>query len=315
MSKNYLLIAFLLLLSACSHEQKDIDNTIIDKIVLLTPGNDTQNTTRVSMLPDNNNMSLALICRWQNSDQIHFFGFQNLDYYRTMDMGNLYVENISEDGKKCEFSVKRPDSFEPIAPYTVYGVCGKESQLINNKVYVYGNLIRSSFSNFNAPIWFKGDVGLTWPDNITCKHMGTYEVLHIKNNTNQPIVFKWVGYDTEEPWYYENVAYIPETDELVENGSPVTDKSPADAIVKIPAGEDGILISWFIPNGRKMKDAALLATIDGIDVVSASRKSSSLTIEKGQAYHLYANWDGTTLHIDTYTDSGLTLGEVINHDL
>jgi len=315
MSKYYyiVIVSLLLLVNGCSQETVDAEVKQIDKLILLTPDSYIETSTRVSVIPDNT--SLGLICTWQNNDQIHFFGFQNLDYYRTMDMGCLSVENISDDGKRCEFSVKRPDNFDLAAPYTIYGVCGKEAQLVNNKVYVYGNLIRSTLANFEAPVWFKANIGLSWSANVVCQHMGTYELLHIKNYSGQDIVFKWVGFETEYSWYYENVAFLPETNELVENGASVNDKSQAEAVVKIPAGEERILISWFIPNGKKMKDAALLASIDGKEIKSKNKKSSSIIIEVGHAYHFYVNWDGKDLFIDSFSEQGIKFGDIPNHDL
>ena len=64
-----------------------------------------------------------------------------------------------------------------------------------------------------------------------------------------------------------------------------------------------------------MKDAALLASIDGKEIKSKNKKSSSITIETGHAYHFYVNWDGKDLFIDSFNEQSIKFDNVPNHDL
>lgn len=304
----------LVLTFACSSEHDTCIGDDYSIIGLYVPDYGNMHTTRISITPQSNSYNLAP--KWKYGDNIHFFAFQNLSGLHTEDIGDVRIENISEDGKFCEFSFLRPNSFDDKAAYTIYGVCGKNGMILDGQAYLYSDLIRSSIANFSAPVWFEVKVGTSWPSTAICNHLGTYEILHISNKSDKSITFKWKGFETINKWYYEYAAYVPETNRIIENGTPASEKpSTYDAIITIPANDEGLLISWYLPTGVKVKDAVLVAEVDGKEVKS-NPKSSSADIKVGHAYHFYAEWDGAALYLNSFVNGSFpAMDDVPNHEL
>lgn len=283
----------LLLCYSCSVVEDESQQQTIDIIRVQFPQDNNQ--TRVGVITDE---SLDLHFTWNSIDKLHFYAFQNLDGLHVEDLGESNATNISKDGKSCDFSVERPKAFDPIAPYSVYGVTGCESIVFDNKVNIYTYLLRTSLANFSAPFWLKADVGLSFPK-VEAKHVGTYELLHIKNTSSAPVVFKLVGFESDKKWYYDNAAFIPETGEVRFNMAPVqTAGQSAAAIAKIDPDNSATMISWYIPNGEKLENATMVALIDNVEVRSSNKKSSNASLKVGHAYHMYATWDGKKLTFD-----------------
>lgn len=316
--KLILLILGGIIISGCCDESDE--GTAVSQDVWLTvvlpvdKGN-----TRATVKEDAK--TLALIPTWNINDKIRIYAAHQVGNTHTpfAFFGDHSIGNISEDGRRCEFNTGISGDFANDGQggknVMVYGVCGKESSLDNNEISICANLYRTTMAQAIAPVWFMSDFKNNNSE-IECKYLGTFELLHIKNNSNQKMVFKWNGYEANQKWYYEFANFLPETMIVKENSSAGDeDVMPVDAVASISPGEESTMISWFIPNGKKMKDAALLATIDGKEIKSISRKSSSLTIEVGHAYHLYAHWDGKNLYIDSFDEQGIKFGDIPNHDL
>ena len=286
----------ILMYFSCSHSENGGLETV-DIIRVQMPSQINQ--TRVGVVTSE---GLDLHFSWNTIDLMHFYAQQNLNGLILKDLGESYVTNISEDKQCCEFEIERPASFDKIAPYSVFGITGMPSTFVDGKVWIYTYVRRSTLANFSAPMWFRADIGYSFP-NVEAKHIGTYELIHIKNTSNNPIVFKLKDYEAEEKWYYVNAAYIPETGEVINNMAPVeTTGQKVEAVIKIEPNADGTLISWYIPNGNKIKDVRIVAEIDGTVVKSANTKSSDVQLQVGHAYHMYATWYGKELRFENEGD-------------
>jgi hypothetical protein len=276
----------------CTTVEDDNRQRTIDVLRVQFPCNDA---TRVGVETDE---SLDLHFTWNAIDKLHFYAFQNLDGLHFEDLGESSATNISEDGKSCDFNIERPKAFDQVAPYSVYGVTGCESVNFENKINIYTYLQRTSLSQFSSPFWLKADVGYSFPK-VEAQHVGTYELLHIKNTSGASIVFKLIGFESDRKWYYDNAAFIPETGEIRNNMAPVqTTGQSVAAIAKIESGNSATLISWYVPNGNKLENVTMVAKIDDIEIRSSNKKSSKANIQVGHAYHMYATWDGTELKFD-----------------
>ncbi len=240
--------------------------------------------------------TLDLLTRWQEGDQVMLYVKQDGKVY-TLDP--VPVRNISADGKSCSLVFKLPSAVDAEKAYTLYGLYGIEGMVADTEVLAKSQLTRKSWADGKAmpsPMWFQAAGG---PMSLQAHflHLGTYEVLHVKNTSGKPITFQQWGFDVDVPWYkYE------ERTPLREDYDPsqyVTEPGDVESdVVTIDNGKTVPILSWYMPSGGNVSNARLLASVDGRQVTSANTKSSTVKIQRGRAYHMYATWDGSELSFD-----------------
>ena len=242
----------------------------------------------IEQAPDSRDM----ITKWQAGDKIHVFGSKGNNI---VDIGSVPVHDISADGKSCVFQYAIPDDFDP------YGegfnlICFTENcdpKIEDGDIYYQAALTRMPISQFKAPLMFETYVK---EENSfgTFRHYGTYEIMHISNNTDKAISFQLSGFNAPYLWYKISGGAIRQWD-----NSYVVDLSyeakQLSAPVTIPAHSSDMVVSWYMPTGQKIEGAQITANIDGKYVYSSNTISSQVTLCTGIAYHMYATWDGKEL--------------------
>ena len=179
--------------------------------------------------------------------------------------------------------------------YTIYGICGLESEAeftAQGQLHFTTPLQRVALDKFKAPMMFCATAQSTTVQ-ADFKHFGTYEILHVINTTGGNIDFTHKGYTTTSPWYYDSF-------DCQFSGASTSSPQQSDgeakvSAVTVPAGKSASIVSWYVPNGGTISNAVLKAAIGSTEVTSANSKTSGVVIQKGNAYHLYATWDGTSL--------------------
>ena len=143
-------------------------------------------------------------------------------------------------------------------------------------------------------VYFKAQGGQE-NSSVTESVAGTVEMLYVVNKTSQPIKFRHKGFDAAEKWFYTH-GEVSLDDGHVEN---TTEGEEAESDVYNVASFDAehafYVPSYYVPNGKKIQDAQLIAEIDGKEVRSENRISSDLDIQPDQAYAIFAIWDGEKL--------------------
>lgn len=236
--------------------------------------------------------SLNIISQWQSADEVQIFVSQNGNSF---EIGKSPVQNISNDGKSCSFSFDLPSEISADAPYSVYGFCGIDGKLENGTITIDAAAKRIPLAKMKAPCYF---VAQPTSANFEAKfnHIGTYEILHVANNSTSEITFTHNGYTTSSPWYYNAMhGTLPcstSTGTLTNTGA---DGEAVSESATIPAGTTASIVSWYLPTGSAVSEAVLNAAINGNVVKSSDKKSSTVSIQNGKAYHLYATWNGTEL--------------------
>lgn len=308
----YWLVALLVaaLSSSCSDEEKmeilqEDNKTIVFSLDAPDEDEEAQvsvpSTMRRAKLEEKDTRSFTVV--WSVGEKVTLFFEHNNKFY----MSTGKVISTTNMGKTAQFSAPLPEEINVYGSYRVWGICGKDGNVIGNAPYFYASMFRSTPSSFSAPVWFSTTINGTWPKTIKCNHLGAYEILHLKNKSNNTIKVNFDGFNCTTPWYIEYGAYKPLTDATVtgEATVPMEDfRNANDTYCEIPANTSASFYSWYIPSGTKMKSAKLKMTIDKKEVLSSNTKTSSLTLKKGSAYHLYAVWDGSKLTqgLDAYTD-------------
>lgn len=262
----------------------------------------------VAVSSDDN--SLDLITKWKSGDKIQVFVRQDNKVYKVSEESAIY--NISSDGKTCSFNFSLPSSIDGARVYDVIGVTGISAQAVDNEVIASSTMKRmilDSNGEATSPMWFVTAKTNT-ATNFQAKfqHLGTYEILHVKNSSSGDLTFRHMGFEVSQPWfkYHDNTVLNNTYDPTASFTEPGDTESPP---ILIKAGATGKILSWYIPSGKLMTNAKLIGLINGKSLTSSNTKSSALPIERGKAYHMYATWDGKQLKFED-DSHGTSDGEI-----
>lgn len=175
-------------------------------------------------------------------------------------------------------------------PYDLYLSFTKLEQK-NNTLYTKAQLTRSS--GYYAPIKASNaKSGQT----VNCYTKGVVELTVILNKTHKPITFVHKGFKADDLWYYESALLSLDDNSAIE-GKAVTTDVKSEKITVSPRYENkrGFIHSYYPPNGKKIKNATLVAEIDGKEVRTSNTLSSDFTLTSGKAYSYTLEWDGKEL--------------------
>ena len=213
--------------------------------------------------------------------------------------GKLNVAIVSSDKKNGMIEFDGTGKLDEGKPYEVYGL-GCSWRRDGNELFYRTDLQRSgSFGTYFKVVGQKGSV-------ITTKRIaGTVEVLYVINKTDKVIKFKHKGFDAEKKWYFTHAEVSIDKGTVVntEQGAEVAGEN-----TNIPAftGKNARgIYSYYVPNGNMIKDAQLIAEIDGKEVRSENRISSDITLQTDHAYGIFAVWDGEKLTLGDGNENGV----------
>ena len=241
--------------------------------------------------------SLDLIAKWKEQETINLIVIQDGNDYETI---SSPINNISNDGKKCSFTFGLPGAIDPDRPYDIFGLCFVDGGAIAEEgtAYAHCYMWRKPWNDdVGAPMWFHA-TGSKESLQATFKHLGTYELLHLKNETDLPITVAHDGFNCDIPWYQAfNKFWLNDDYDYKPFGEWDGEAYSPEQII-MPHSE-GVFVSWYIPSGFKIDKAQLVVNINGkYGITSTNTLSSDVMLECGHAYHMYATWDGTELKFD-----------------
>lgn len=293
-----------------------------------------EDATRVSL--EQTESSLDLVARWQEGDEVKVLVYGSKNY---LELPAVPVIGISEDGKDCRFTFSIPDDFE--VPETGYRlICYtippgsddlKKPKEQKETAALDLPILRYPLEQFRAPVLYDGHV----EENnsiIAFHHLYTYELLHVENKSNDPIIFTLNGFSATT-WWFKLEDTLKMAEDWFESGGggaggggssyggddggggghgggawapplktkltvePVRESAPTT----IAPNAEVIIVSAYLPNGAKIQDAQMVAVIDGKTVTSSNSLSSDVDLKTGHAYHMYAVWDGTELRFVSHS--------------
>ena len=298
-------LLILLLLGACAEDellQQNEDREIVFNATM--PGDDTSapqpGTLKSVVTVSPNDDVLNLVAKWKEGDKIQIYVRQNGTVYKVEQLCDIY--DISGNGKTCSFMFSLPSAVDPEKDYDVIGVTGVETTSISGSDVIAVSQLRRTAVEANgevaSPLWFvttksASSAGLQ----AQFQHLGTYEVLHVKNKSKSSMTFRHRGFEAANHWYKASDNTVLSTS-YNPSVSSATGDAESDKSITIAAGGSGRVLSWYIPSGAKITDAKLKATVNGKSVATADTKTSSATIERGRAYHMTVTWDGNDLRFN-----------------
>ena len=259
--------------------------------------------TRVDLHTDG--QSRDMITKWQKDDKIIPVLF-NGKYWM---LDPVTVGHIIADGKSCIFEYELPKGFSiPEDGYWLWLFTESCAPTLEKSGLFYGaSLIREPISSFRAPVMFEGLVKKNEEPFAEFTHYGTYEILHIYNNSDSPITFAISGYSSDGGIWYRTRGNINASNSLFVADTESGNTSVSDEIT-IPASSSDIFVSWYIPNGNMLSDVSLVAKINGEFLTTVNKKSSNVMLGTGRAYHLYVAWNGYDLK---FVDGNLDMNKIL----
>ena len=220
---------------------------------------------------------------WNNDGKVFMFAKQNGKY---INLGRYSIAATNTDNSIFKVEVDASDKLNTKASYQLYGLSGLYN-VDNNELFYRVNLAR----NGGFGLWFSGENGKTKMSNVA----GTAEMLFVINKTDKPIKFVHKGYDAEEKWYYTK-AEVSVEDGHIQKAEQGTEVVGTAKEIKAYDGKTlPRVISYYVPNGKKIQDAQLIAEIDGKEVRSENRISSDIIPQTNHSYGIFAVWDGERL--------------------
>ncbi len=278
--------ALLFIIAGCQVEQvvpnlrEHTINAVIDDgetKVRLVQGNDSPN----------------LFCRWDGDEYIYVY-YKMIDKYNE-ESPQVQVKEVSTDGRSAKFTYSVPSSWDDHDTYEVKcftSIC--HPTVVDDSIYVDASLKRESIDHFRDYIYAEGEIDKSSTLEAPFHHYYTYELLHVSNTSGSEIRFAEVGFEGKY-WYKTQGSICIDDGRFVPLGPASQKPYEKSDEISIKPGEEGIIVSAYIPNGLKINDATLVSIIDDKSVKTSNKKSSDVNLEQGHAYHLYVEWDGKEL--------------------
>lgn len=229
--------------------------------------------------------------KWNDQGKVFMFAKQN---GKMINLGQYPISSVNSDNTIFKVEVDASDKLDSKESYQLYGLSGAFN-VDDNELFYRVNLVRNNGMN----LWFTGQKGSTSKmSNVA----GTAEMLFVINKSSKPIQFVHKGYDAEEKWYYTKAEVSVEDGHIqkAEQGSEV-----AGSVKEINVFDGKVLesvVSYYVPNSKKIQDAQLVAEIDGKEVRSVNRISSDVTLQTNHSYGIFAVWDGEKLTLGDGSD-------------
>lgn len=254
--------------------------------------------------------SYDLTTKWQGHEYLHIFCHEGVSYSKNI--LQVQIQDVFENGRVGIFSYAVPSDWGANDSYQV--ACFTSAcypQVKDKDLYYNASIQRYRLQDFQVPVYYYGTVDSNGKLSAIFHHYYTYELLHIKNTSSKDIKFALSGYNAVQVWYKTRGAFkrsdVGKDDFVIE--SPATKPAITECdTFDIPAGYDDVVVSAYVPTGQKIRDARMVAKIDGETKLSSNTKSSNAELKIGHAYHMYAEWDGKELKfVDAFSDASISV--------
>ncbi len=262
---------------------------------------------------------LDIIIKWAVNDQLKFF-FKQGNVIKEGTPVTLTQDAISADGKSACFTVNIPVGINTQNAYTLYALHDK----LSNDYIVFdqakGKINVAVFPRPFSPVEelpapIAGEVEIAAGASvgtIDFEHLGTFHCLTIRNSSENTLTFnshtslRAVG---ANQWYYdyqgENPLMAPLYDLIGKQVANEQEMSFPNMQQQMSPGETRKSVQWVMPKNVNTPMVNLrIATVNmGLgDIYSDNIKPARASaLQKGKAYHLFAEWDGTSLFFTDHT--------------
>lgn len=237
---------------------------------------------------------------------------------KIVDCGQCSAD-LDSDRKKLTLKYNEKGLIKTTNEHTVY-FSQRALTIKDNVPYVKSELNRAGSGYTVGKVTLKTN-GAT----VQGQANGVAERAYIVNRTSSPIMFKHKGFSADELWYYNSAEISLDNMKNVVNGEAVKTDVESE-VTEVPLLSDNkwaYVDSHYPPNGKKIKNAALIAEIDGKEVRTSNTLSSNLDIVSGNAYLYVLEWDGKELRfaedsfgeVSDWSDPSTSGVEVVDYSM
>jgi hypothetical protein len=191
--------------------------------------------------------------------------------------------------KSLTFDVAIPTIINKERAFDVMAFCYVESSLSGGNIECKVDLKR----NGSMPLWDNCQLSSMETDGKSYS-LSTNESVNVHNTTSDTITVRHKGFEAKDKWYYSKANVVLTADRKVSASGSSTGEEDVSRAYKVAPGHYVTLWSFYVPTGKKMKDARLVLEINGKDV-KTQPISSDVNIELGQYYRMTVRWDGKSL--------------------
>lgn len=276
-------------------------------ITAYVPSESTE--TRLSLEPEIGTKNF--IVKWKVGDVIHFFFEQGATLKEGTNV-TLTQQDISLNGQYASFTVNIPAGIDANNNFTLYALHGVPYifDATNHKINVNVSPIGFSLLTALNSVPVSGEVAITPPVgqiSINFNHLGAWQCLNFKNTSGSDFTITPTLTNTGgTTWYYtySGGTTAPHYDLIGKQIADATVTPSSTGTVNIPTGSTVQLAQWVMPKDVNTPAVRLKMATPGGDIYSDNIKPARASaLQKGKAYHLFVEWDGTSL---SFTDQTLT---------
>lgn len=206
-----------------------------------------------------------------------------------VNLGSFDVVKTSTYGEEGLLEIDAYGKLNPIRPYDLY-LLGGAARWDDDGVYYRTTLNRNGIFS----TWKKlSSTALT--SRVDQCIAGTCEILFVINKSGSPILFKHRGFEATDKWYHTYAEVS------IDNGQVVASEDGTEAISDewaIPVFSENnatAIYSFYVPSGKPINEARLIAEINGKEVRSVNSISSDIQLQQNHSYAMFAVWDGEQL--------------------
>lgn len=232
------------------------------------------------------NIKTGLTSHYKEGASYGVIARQNGGY---IDLGDFEMRIVSSSDDEGLLEVEVNADIDTNKPFDIYLMSGS-CRWGSDGMFYREHLVRDK--GFSTWVKFSRS---SMPSRVLSNLAGTGEMLAVINTSDAPIKFKHKGFNVAERWYYTygEVSVDSGKVDKYEDGDEV---EGTEHNVPVFTGDNAVTIwSFYVPNGKKISNAQLIAEIDGKEVRSVNRLSSNVNIETNRSYVMFAVWDGEKL--------------------
>lgn len=282
--------------ASCELEELNTD-TNVSSAFEVTANLGTPSSRAILVQKEN---SLDYVSRWQGHEYVYAYCAKKEKFSK--DRVESKIMDVAPNGSTGKFLIEPCESWKTDGKlavsndyYFFISTCHPVLNLEENKILLNASLKRCPINEFMIPaystdIYLENDMA-----EATFHHYYAYEILHVFNKTGEPINFSINDFAAGTRWYRSQGYYQLNCWRANEFVTSLEAEKPAIQSMTVEPYGSNIMVSAYVPNGQKIKDATLVATIDGNIVKTSNTLSSDANIEIGRAYHMYATWNGKEL--------------------
>lgn len=306
MKKNllYIFVGVLVLMTGCNQKTQIMPEE--ERTLELTLDNDQLR----SYIKDPNGEQVLF--RWDRGAMDIKIVFKQGDVMAYL--GGVQTEAVENGNAICTLTI--PSSIDLTRPFDLYGIIADRVKVKDGKILVgiaahstYDLLSLSPNRDGDVPVYFQlKDVEARQKKlSATFHHLGAMAVISIKNSSPLPLKtagFAIVPHEESLAFYHKGAlpyvgnTELPYLDLLNPVGQPDMILSNVDyPMVEIPAGGVSHVGFWFVPLSHESSDINLVAYQLPDKVLHSETTLPGRQLKAGQAYAIYAEWNGEKLMI------------------